>query len=55
MILESERSHEFEPAFGLRKLVDVAARSIYSCPFQDPSTSVQSINAIHDVLRGFAA
>ena len=54
MILERERSHEFEPAFGLRKLVDVATRSIYSSPFQDPTTSVQSINAIHDILRRLA-
>jgi uncharacterized membrane protein len=54
VILERERSHEFEPAFGLRKLVDVAARSIYSSPFQDPTTSVQSIDAIHDILRGLA-
>jgi uncharacterized membrane protein len=52
--LERERSHEFEPAFGLRKLVDVAERSIYSSPFQDPTTSVQSINAIHDILRRLA-
>jgi uncharacterized membrane protein len=54
VILERERSHQFEPAFGLRKLVDVAARSIYSSPFQDPTTSVQSIDAIHDILRGLA-
>jgi uncharacterized membrane protein len=54
VIQESERSHEFEPAFRLRKLVDVATRSIYSGPFQDPTTSVQSINAIHDVLRRLA-
>ena len=54
VILDRERSHEFEPAFGLRKLVDVAARSIYSSPFQDPTTSVQSINAIHDILRRLA-
>ena len=54
MILERERSHEFEPAFGLRKLVDVAMRSIYSSPFQDQTTSVQSINAIHDILRRLA-
>ena len=54
VILDRERSHEFEPAFGLRKLVDVATRSIYSSPFQDPTTSVQSINAIHDILRGLA-
>ena len=37
VILDRERSHEFEPAFGLRKLVDVATRSIYSSPFQDPT------------------
>jgi uncharacterized membrane protein len=54
VILERERNHEFEPAFGLRKLVDVGARSIYSSPFQDPTTSVQSINAIHDILRRLA-
>ena len=54
VILDSERSHEFEPAFGLRKLVDVAMRSIYSSPFQDPTTSVQAINAIHDILRRLA-
>jgi uncharacterized membrane protein len=54
VILDRERTHEFEPAFGLRKLVDVAIRSIYSGPFQDPSTSVQSINAIHDVLHRLA-
>jgi uncharacterized membrane protein len=54
VILERERSHHFEPAFGLRKLVDVAARSIYSSPFQDPSTSVQTIDAIHDILRQLA-
>ena len=54
VILDRERSHQFEPAFGLRKLVDVGARSIYSSPFQDPTTSVQSINAIHDILRQLA-
>jgi uncharacterized membrane protein len=32
----------------------VATRSIYSSPFQDPTTSVQSINAIHDILRRLA-
>jgi uncharacterized membrane protein len=54
VILDRERNHQFEPAFGLRKLVDVAERSIYSGPFQDPSTCVQSINAIHDILRQLA-
>jgi uncharacterized membrane protein len=54
VIVERERSHESEPAFGIRKLVDIAERSIYSGPFQDPTTSVQAINAIHDVLRRLA-
>jgi uncharacterized membrane protein len=54
VILDRERSHQSEPAFGVRKLVDVATRSIYSGPFQDPTTSVQSINAIHDILRRLA-
>ncbi|HKP88498.1 MAG TPA: DUF2254 domain-containing protein [Thermoleophilaceae bacterium] len=54
VILERERTHRSEPAFGVRKLVDVATRSIYSGPFQDPSTSVQAINAIHDILRRLA-
>ena len=55
VILGRERSHEFEPAYGIRKLVDVAERSIYSGPFQDPTTSVQALNPIHDVLRRLAA
>jgi uncharacterized membrane protein len=54
VIVERERTHEFEPAFGIRKLVDVDERSIYASPFQDPTTSVQAINAIHDVLRRLA-
>ena len=54
VILGRERTHDLEPAFGIRKLVDVAERSIYSGPFQDPTTAVQAINAIHDVLRRLA-
>jgi hypothetical protein len=54
VILGRERTHDFEPGFGIRKLVDIAERSIYSGPFQDPTTSVQAINAIHDVLRRLA-
>ena len=54
VILGRERTHEYEPAFGIRKLVDVAERSIYSSPFQDPTTTVQAINALHDLLRRLA-
>jgi uncharacterized membrane protein len=38
----------------VRKLVDVGIRSIYSGPFQDPTTTVQTLNAIHDILRRLA-
>jgi uncharacterized membrane protein len=54
VILGRERTHESEPAFGIRKLVDVGERSIYSGPYQDPTTTVQAINAIHDILRMLA-
>jgi uncharacterized membrane protein len=50
VILDRDRTHEFEPSLGVRKLVDIALRSIYS-RFQDPTTCVQAINAIHDILR----
>ena len=36
VILERERTHQFEPAFGLRKLVDVAARSHLLEPLPGP-------------------
>jgi uncharacterized membrane protein len=51
VLLGRERTHEDDPAYGIRKLVDIAERSIYSSPFQDPSTSVQALNPIHDCLR----
>jgi uncharacterized membrane protein len=54
VILGRERTHETDPPFGIRKLVDIAERSIYSSPFQDPSTSVQALNPIHDCMRRLA-
>lgn len=45
-----ERTHEGDPAFGFRKLVDIAERSI-SQPFDDPTTAVQAIHRLHDCLR----
>ena len=45
-----ERTHKGDPAFGFRKLVDIAERSI-SQPFDDPTTSVQAIHRLHDCLR----
>jgi uncharacterized membrane protein len=52
VIVERERTDEYEPAYGIRKLVDVAERSMYSSP---PTMSVQSLNASHDALRRAAA
>jgi uncharacterized membrane protein len=54
VILGRERTHEDDPPYGIRKLVDIAERSIHSSPFLDPGTSVQALNAIHDCLRRLA-
>src|SRR3954469_12826057 len=48
--LERERTHEHDPAYGIRKLVDIAERAI-SEPFDDPTTAVQAIDRLHDCLR----
>jgi uncharacterized membrane protein len=45
--LADERTHLTDPAYGFRKLVDIALRSAGS----DPTTSVQAIHRIHDCLR----
>ena len=51
--LERERKHDSDPAFGFRKLVDIAERSIAQ-PFDDPTTAVQAIHRLHDCLRQLA-
>ena len=48
-----ERTHDTDPAFGFRKLVDIAERSIAQ-PFNDPTTTVQAIDRLHDCLRQLA-
>ena len=48
--LERERTHEHDPAFGIRKLVDIAERASAD-PFDDPTTTVQAIDRLHDCLR----
>lgn len=47
--LAPERSFRQDAAFGLRQLVDVAARAL-SPGVNDPTTAVQAIDQIHDVL-----
>jgi uncharacterized membrane protein len=48
--LGAERTHTRDPAYGFRKLVDIAERSIAE-PFDDPTTAVQAIDRLHDCLR----
>jgi uncharacterized membrane protein len=50
LVLGAERTHRQDPAYGFRKLVDIAERSIAD-PFDDPTTAVQAIDRLHDCLR----
>jgi uncharacterized membrane protein len=63
--LEEDRLHEavvqgLEPtldedvAYGIRLLVDIAERSLADSPFLDPTTAVQAIDRLHDLLRQLA-
>ncbi|MHA7276516.1 DUF2254 family protein [Arthrobacter sp. Hz1] len=49
--LGPERTLNQDVAYGLRLLVDVALGAVSSGPFEDPTTAVQAIDRIHDVLR----
>jgi uncharacterized membrane protein len=53
VVLSNERTHEHDLAYGFRKLVDMAERSVAS-PFDDPTTAVQVIDRLHDCLRQLA-
>jgi uncharacterized membrane protein len=46
----NERSHEQDPAFAFRILVDVAAKAL-SPAINDPTTAVLAIDQIHQLLR----
>ena len=54
LILKLEPTLDEDVAYGLRLLVDIAERSLSDSPFQDPTTAVQAIDRIHDVLRQLA-
>ena len=45
-----ERTMRQDPAFGLRQLVDIAERSL-SPAINDPTTAVQCLDELHDLLR----
>ncbi len=55
VLLGLERTLEHDAAYGFRMLVDIAERCISESPFQDPTTSVQAIDRLHDCLRQLAS
>jgi uncharacterized membrane protein len=52
--LKLEPTLDEDVAYGLRLLVDIAERSLSDSPFQDPTTAVQAIDRLHDILRQLA-
>ena len=53
VVLSDERTHKDDPAYGFRKLVDVAQRALGTGQ-NDATTAVQVINRIQDCLRQLA-
>jgi uncharacterized membrane protein len=49
-----ERTMEQDPAFGFRQIVDIAVRGL-SPAVNDPTTAVQCLDHLHDLLRYLAA
>ena len=54
LILKLEPTLDEDVAYGIRLLVDIAERSLAESPFQDPTTAVQAIDRLHDLLRQLA-
>ena len=52
--LKLEPTLDEDVAYGMRMLVDIAERSLSESPFQDPTTAVQAIDRLHDILRQLA-
>lgn len=50
VLIGSERTHLQDVGFGFRQLVDIAERAL-SPAINDPTTAVQCIDRIHDLLR----
>jgi uncharacterized membrane protein len=51
--LDNERTHKGDPAYGFRKLVDVAQRALGTSS-NDATSAVQVVNRLHDCLRQMA-
>jgi hypothetical protein len=49
--LGPERTLNQDVAYGVRMLVDIAERSLAAGPFADPTTVVQAIDRLHDIMR----
>ena len=54
LVLQLEPTLDQDVAYGFRMLVDIAERSLSESPFQDPTTAVQAIDRLHEVLRQLA-
>jgi len=54
LVISLEPTLDEDVAYGVRLLVDIAERSLADSPFQDPTTAVQAIDRLHDVLRQLA-
>jgi uncharacterized membrane protein len=51
--MDTERTMEQDLAFGFRQLIDIAERAL-SPAVNDPTTAVQAIDVLHDLLRALA-
>jgi uncharacterized membrane protein len=54
LIVKLEPTLDQDVSYGIRLLVDIAERSLADSPFQDPTTAVQAIDRLHDILRQLA-
>ena len=54
LILALEPTLDEDVAYGMRLLVDIAERSLADSPLQDPTTAVQAVDRLHDLLRQLA-
>jgi uncharacterized membrane protein len=52
-VIAPERTPEQDPAFGFRQLVDIGERAL-SPSMNDPTTAVQVLDQLHDLLRTLA-
>jgi uncharacterized membrane protein len=50
VVISQERTHQQDTAFGFRQLVDIAERAL-SPGINDPTTAVQALDQLHDLLR----